>query len=182
MAKKSMKQVDRDLLERVHKLGYEVGYYHHVEGVGWVDEELSEIRGLAKAQKLEDMVDAQYKQGKLEGKKAASEDMAKGMSKTGKAGEEQKRPAVRSKNEDEEDAKAERGEDVERKKTRRKEEIRSDWRDPGEDRSAISKPTALSKPGVLDRTRATERPSHSDMPEMMSLSRKRRKSNREGPR
>lgn len=76
------------LLEKVYKLGQEVGYFNHSE-VGWVHREYRKIRAEAQKLGIEVQIKDCYEKGKDEGAYRKQHDMSKGMGKkTSKQGGE----------------------------------------------------------------------------------------------
>jgi len=55
------------ILEDAYKLGYEVGFYGHMEGTGWVEERMREVLKKAKRYRLEKLIRYLYEKGKDEG-------------------------------------------------------------------------------------------------------------------
>ena len=69
-----------EILESIHQLGFEVGYFHHSE-VGWVGRKYKELDDLAKANAKNIDVEGCYKAAKQEGREKRQKDIAKGLSK-----------------------------------------------------------------------------------------------------
>jgi len=64
------------LIKNAYSLGYEVGYFHHDEYVGWVSSERSKLEDEAKKLKMLDEFEKRYYAGKSAGEKKASLDRA----------------------------------------------------------------------------------------------------------
>ncbi len=80
------KKLEKELLlKKSFKLGFEVGYFHHFEGAGWVAEEKFELEEIGKKLKIEEMASLEYERGKREGvKKRARDDANIGKKEPGK--------------------------------------------------------------------------------------------------
>ena len=71
-----------EILENIHKLGFEVGYFSHSE-VGWVIRKYKELDDLAKTNAENIDVEKYYQAAKQEGRKKRQKDIAEGLSKKG---------------------------------------------------------------------------------------------------
>jgi len=72
-----------EILDNIHKLGFEVGYFHHSQ-VGWVGRKYKEIDNLAKANAENIDFEGYYEAAKKEGREKRQQDIAKGLSQKSK--------------------------------------------------------------------------------------------------
>ena len=79
------------LLKNAYSLGYEVGYFHHDEYVGWVSSEKSKLEDEAKKLKMVNEFENRYYNGKMAGEKKAALDRADAI-----LGAENKRTKVKT--------------------------------------------------------------------------------------
>jgi len=63
---------EMEILEDAYKLGFSVGFYGHMEGVGWVGEEYKKIMNKGRPFKLSKLLKYLYEKGKREGALEAS--------------------------------------------------------------------------------------------------------------
>ena len=72
-------QMDDAIKEKMHELGFEVGYFGHSRE-GWVLKKYKEILDLASAGGIDDDIDDYYQKGKIEGKEQRRTDISNGLS------------------------------------------------------------------------------------------------------
>jgi len=77
MASRNRKQ---KLLEKVYKLGHDVGYFNHSE-IGWIHREYRKIKAEAQKLEIEIQIKNCYEKGRKEGANRKQHDMSKGMGK-----------------------------------------------------------------------------------------------------
>jgi hypothetical protein len=69
-----------EILDQIHNLGFEVGYFHHSED-GWVYRKHQELLSLSKAQDESIDFEGSYEAAKQNGREQRRQNIAKGLSK-----------------------------------------------------------------------------------------------------
>jgi len=149
----------KQVLRKISKLGYEVGYYKHIEGVGWVDKEKNELYDSAVKLKIEREFNEVYTHSVEIGRKKRQVDDAHGLSKASKSTRHQIR-SVKIDNDVEEDLESLVNTNFSMKK------------------SVLGQPGLTKRSSAISKKGPVEKPHHMDYPSFLRLFSGKRKKKR----
>jgi hypothetical protein len=94
--KKTEEEQQREILEKIYRLGVDVGYFSHSE-FGWVHREYTKLAGEAERLGIAHLVKTYYEKGKTVGVEHKKRDLAKGLGKGGIKQEEKEKTEEKAK-------------------------------------------------------------------------------------